>query len=162
MTLSRRIETSLVRDHGTLEEAVAALLARFAKALHAAEHCRVGPKNLCAYANPNLPGRQMPIDVVRDLENAAGDPVVTRCLAAHQAYVLFPLRAARAGRPWERHQQKVVKEGSEVFTKLTEMLEDERMSRGEAADLLTEVEEALSAFAALRAALKRKVSRTRA
>ncbi len=157
MPQKRRIETSLVRDLASLEQAVAVLLGRFTKLLDAAGYCRVGPKHLSAYANPNSPDRHMPVDVVLDMEGAAGDPVVTRCLAAQQSYVLFRLPAVRACRLWDRHHRQVVKEGSIVFVKLTEALEDGRISRREAADLLVEVDGALAAFAALRSSLDKRV-----
>ncbi len=157
MADKRRIEGSLVRDFGTLEEASAVLLGRFNKLLHAAEYCRVGPKQLSAYANPGSPGRYMPVDVVRDLESAAGDPVMTRSLAAHQMHVLFRIPDAYAHGFWDRHQREIVKEGSDVFVMLTEALEDARMARQEAAALLVEVDQALAAFAALRNSLKKRV-----
>ena len=160
MTRQRRIETSLVRDLGSLEQAVAVLLARFTKLLDAGDRCRVGPKQLSAYANPNSPDRYMPVDVVLDLEGAAGDPIVTRCLAAQQGFVLFRLPAVRACRLWDRHHRQVVKEGSVVFVKLTEALEDGAISRQEAAALLVEVNEALAAFAALRSSLDKRVKRS--
>ncbi len=96
MVEKRRIESSLVRDFGTLEEAVAVLLGRYTKLFDAAAHCRVGPQQLSAYANPDTPERHMPVDVVLDLEGDAKDPVVTRCLAAQQGFVLFRLPAVRA------------------------------------------------------------------
>lgn len=157
MTQERRIEKSLVRDLGSLEEAVAVLLGRYTKLLDAAAHCRVGPKHLSAYANPNSADRHMPVDVVLDLEDTARDPVVTRCLAAQQGYVLFRLPAVRACRLWDRHQRRIVREGSVVFSKLTEVLEDGRISRQEAADLLVEVDQALAAFAGLRRSLEKRV-----
>jgi hypothetical protein len=159
MTGKRRIENSLVRDFGTLEEAVAVLLGRYTKLLDAAAHCRVGPKQLSADANPDTPERHMPVDVVLDLEGAASDPVVTRCLAAQQGFVLFRLPAVRACRLWDRHHRRIVREGSVVFTKLTEVLEDGRISRQEAADLRVEVDAALSAFAALRTSLEKRIDR---
>ena len=160
MTEKRRIETSLTRDFASLEEAVAVLLGRFTKLLDAAGNCRVGPKHLSAYANPNSPDRHMPVDVVLDLESAGRDPVVTRCLAAQQGFVLFRLPAVHACRLWDRHHRKVVKEGSIVFVKLTEALEDGRISRSEAADLLVEVDQALAAFAGLRSSLDKRLDRS--
>ena len=159
MTQESRIENSLVRDLGSLEEAVAVLLGQFTKLLDAAGHCRVGPKQLSAYANPDTLDRHMPVDVVLDLEGAARDPVVTRCLAAQQSYVLFRLPAVRACRLWDRHHRRVVREGSIVFAKLTDVLEDGRISKQEAADLLVEVDQALSAFAALRSSLQKRLER---
>ncbi len=159
MTEKRRIENSLVRDFGTLEEAVAVLLGRYAKLLDAAAHCRVGPKQLSAYANPETPERHMPVDVVLDLEGAAHDPVVTRCLAAQQGYVLFRLPAVRASRLWDRHQRRVVREGSIVFASLTEVLEDGRISKQEAAELRVEVDAALAAFVGLRGSLDKRLER---
>ncbi len=160
MTEKRRIEKSLVRDFGTLEEAVAVLLGRFTKLLDAAGHCRAGPKQLSAYANPDTLDRHMPVDVVLDLEEAACDPVVTRCLAAQQGYVLFRLPAVRACRIWDRHHRRIVRDGSIVFARLTEMLEDGRISKQEAAELRVEVDAALAAFAGLRSALNQRLKRT--
>ncbi len=159
MTEKRRIEISLVRDFGTLEEAVAVLLGQFTKLLDAAAHCRVGSKQLSAYANPDTAERHMPVDVVLDLEGAADDPVVTRCLAAQQGFVLFRLPAVRACRLWDRHHRRIVRDGSVVFTKLTEVLEDGRISKQEAADLRVEVDAALAAFAALRTSLEKRIER---
>ncbi len=159
MTEKRRIETSLVRDYGTLEEAVAVLLGRFTKLLDAADHCRVGPKQLSAYANPDTAERHMPVDVVLDLEGTARDPVVTRCLAAQQGYVLFRLPAVRACRIWDRHHRRIVRDGSIVFARLTEMLEDGRISKQEAAELRVEVDQALAAFAGLRGSLDQRLER---
>ncbi|MEE8189755.1 MAG: phage regulatory CII family protein [Kiloniellales bacterium] len=160
MTQESRIENSLVRDLGSLEEAVAVLLGQFTKLLDAAAHCRVGPKQLSAYANPDTQDRHMPVDVVLDLEGAARDPIVTRCLAAQQSFVLFRLPAVRACRLWDRHHRRVVKGGSIVFAKLTEVLEDGRISKQEAADLLAEVDQALSAFAGLRSSLQKRLERS--
>ncbi len=159
MTEKRRIENSLVRDFGTIEEAVAVLLGCFTKLLDAAAHCRVGAKQLSAYANPETLDRHMPVDVVLDLEGTARDPVVTRCLAAQQGYVLFRLPAVRACRIWDRHHRRIVKEGSIVFTRLTEVLEDGRISKQEAAALRVEVDAALAAFAGLRCALDKRLER---
>ncbi len=159
MTEKSRIENSLVRDFGTLEEAVAVLLGCFTKLLDAADHCRVGPKQLSAYANPETPERHMPVDVVLDLEGTARDPVVTRCLAAQQGYLLFRLPAVRASRLWDRHQRRVVREGSIVFARLTEVLEDRRISKLEAAQLRVEVDQALAAFAGLRGSLDKRLER---
>ena len=162
MGTETRITGSLVRSAGTLEQAVAALLGKFNKVQHAAEHCRVGPKQLSAYANPNSSGRHMPVDVVRDLESAAHDPVVSRCLAAYQRHALYRLPRAIGHGVWERHQRKIVTEGSEVFVMLTEVLEEGRMSRQEAAALLVEIDDAISAFAALRGSLKLRMERRNA
>ena len=159
MTEKSRIEKSLVRDFGTIEEAVAVLLGRFTKLLDAAARCRVGAKQLSAYANPDTPERNMPVDVVLDLEGTARDPVVTRCLAAQQGYVLFRLPAVRACRIWDRHHRRIVREGSIVFARLTEMLEDGRISKQEAAELRVEVDAALAAFAGLRSALDQRLER---
>ncbi len=126
---------------------------------NALENCRVGPKQLSAYANPDTAERHMPVDVVLDLEGTARDPVVTRCLAAQQGYVLFRLPAVRASRLWDRHQRRVVREGSIVFARLTEMLEDGRISKQEAAELRVEVDAALAAFAGLRSALDQRLER---
>ena len=160
MASKARIEESLVREFATLEQAVAALLGRFNKVLHAAEHCRVGPKQLSAYANPNLSGRYMPVDVVRDLETAAGEPIVSRCLAAHQRHVLFRIPETYAGGFWERHHREIVKEGADVFAMFTEALEHGRMPKRQVAALLVEVDQALAAFAALRNSLDERVRKS--
>ena len=154
-----RIEDSLVREPGTLENAVATLLGRFTKLMHAAEYCRVGPKNLSAYANPYQTGRHMPVDVVRDLERVARDPVVTRCLAAHQRQVLFRIPETFGHGFWDRHFREIVRESAEVFVMYSEALERERVSRNEAATLMVEVDRALAAFAALRNSLEQRAQR---
>ena len=97
--------------------------------------------------------------MVACLEGTARDPVVTRCLAAQQGYVLFRLPAVRACRIWDRHHRRIVREGSIVFARLTEMLEDGRISKQEAAELRVEVDAALAAFAGLRGSLDKRLER---
>ncbi len=126
---------------------------------NAFENCRVGPKQLSAYANPDTVERHMPVDVVLDLEGTARDPVVTRCLAAQQGYVLLRLPAVRACGIWDRHHRRIVRAGSIVFAKLTEVLEDGRISKQEAAELRVEVDAALAAFAGLRGSLDKRLER---
>ena len=160
MTNKARIDSSIQREFSSHEAAVSALLGMFPKLLVAAENCRVGEKQLSAYANPNLPERQMPIDVVLDLELVAKEPIVTRHLASRQGWAVFPLPKSKSNSKWDRHLRGIVKEASEVFLKLADALEDGKLTHNEAMGLLPEVDEAMSEFASLRHSLADRIIST--
>jgi len=97
----------------------------------------------------------MPIDVVADLETAAGDPIVTRRLAARQGYLLHKVDTLSGHDRWQDHQRRIVRQASGVFVGLTELLEGGEISRFQAAALIEEIDETLVAFISLRSSLSK-------
>jgi len=150
-----RIRNSLARQPHSLEQAVAELIARFGNTSNAAANCRVSKKALGAYANPSDIERNMPIDVVDDLEKATGDPVVTRRLAARQGYLLHKVDTLPGHDRWQDHQRRIVRQASGVFIRMTEMLERGETSGFQAADLIEEIDETLAALISLRSSLSK-------
>lgn len=62
----------------------------------AADETRVSAQTLCLYQSPNR-SEYVPADVVADLEQVCGDPVVTRALAKAAGYDLVPTKPADPG-----------------------------------------------------------------
>ena len=84
------------RPAGTLKSAQADLVERAGGLDRAAD---IGGKSRSQIARYTDPGERhhMPADVVRRLESAVGDPVVSRFLAAEQSCVLVPVAGAEGG-----------------------------------------------------------------
>lgn len=76
----------------------------------------------------------VPVDVVADLEADAGEPLVTRALAALAGHVLVPLPRGEPGKGrWYRHISEVAQDAAAVVQRLGEALEDDGdVSRTEA------------------------------
>jgi len=150
-----RIRNSLARHPNSLEQAVAELIAHFGNTSNAAANCRVSKKALGAYANPSDNERNMPIDVVADLEAATGHPIVTRRLAARQGYLLHKVETLPGHDSWQDHQQRVVRQASGVFVGLTDLLEEGEISGFQATALIEEIDDTLAAFISLRSSLSK-------
>jgi len=148
-----RIRNSLARHPHSLEQAVAELIAYFGNTSNAAANCRVSKKALGAYANPSDRERNMPIDVVCDLEMAAGEPIVTRRLAARQGYLLHKIDTHPGHDRWHDHQRQIVRQASGLFLSLTELLDGGEISIFQAAALIEEIDETLAALVSLRSSL---------
>ncbi len=97
----------------------------------------------------------MPVDVVADLEADAGEPLITRELAALTGHVLVRLPQAVACRGrWVRHMADVVGDASAIARKLATALEnDGKITAQEARDLaiLADIREAMEGLAAIEA-----------
>jgi len=67
-------------------------------------------------------GMFAPVDVVADLEQDAGEPIVTRYLADLQGYVLFAKPPAHGDAEWVAHLGALGKEAGEAMARLSEAL----------------------------------------
>lgn len=86
------------RPYGTLEEAVADLIAKAGGECEAARHCRVGKTALSEYASRRMTERHMPLDVILALEIQAEATPVTDFLArSHGMMLVDPKRGVVAG-----------------------------------------------------------------
>jgi hypothetical protein len=72
------------REPGSLKEATALLVDACGGYDEAAKRVRVSSSQLQRYSDPTAADAYIPADVVRALELAAADPIVTRFLAAEQ------------------------------------------------------------------------------
>lgn len=150
------IRNSVKRDFGSIEIALANLVATFGNTENAAKHCEVSGKTLSSYANPD--GHlKLRVDVVLDLERQADNPLVTKQMAEIHNMILVGLPSSEDKKVWDRHLVDVVKEASMVFHQLVKALEDEKMTLSEARELVPQVQAALSTFASLNQQLKNHI-----
>jgi len=94
--------------------------------------------------------RSITAHAVRLLEARAGQPIVTRFLAAEAGCALVPLSAEALDGDWNGDLARSAKEAGDVLTGFATALADGRIDRTEAGPLLKEIDEALSFFAGLR------------
>jgi hypothetical protein len=98
--------------------------------------------------------RHMPVNLVLRLEAVAGAPIVTQYLAHEAGYALLPCDASEGCTP--SRVISAAKESAEVFAAAAQALADGRLCAAEAEALIPAVDEAIVAFASLRAALRVK------
>ncbi len=151
--------TFKARPAGSIELA-AEMLINLVGGLSAAANvpgCRVGRQALFTYTDRDeYSDRHMPVDVVRVLEREAGDPVVTRYLAAEAGHVLWRVDLPEDLQELSAQVAKVGKEVSDVFAELAADLADGKMTAREAGRAVNEIDEAIEALATLRAACAEK------
>jgi hypothetical protein len=119
----------------------------------AAMFTRVGRSHIARYYEPH--GLEfMPADVVADLEDVAGAPILTRALADLAGYVLFPKPPSVADARWARELGRLAAETGDVMKRLGDSLADDgRISAAEAARIRKEVGEAMAELAVIDATL---------
>lgn len=146
------------RPAGSLKHATDQLIAACggSTSLAAMDGMRVSKQTLFNYSDGDGDeARQkfMPIDVVLYCERVAGDPVLTRYLAAEQGYALLrvPSDAALADLPPK--VAAAAAEASDVFATMAAVLADGTVTAAEAGAAIDEIDEALTAFVTLRGEL---------
>lgn len=98
----------------------------------------------------------MPVHVVRILEAACGEPIVTAFLAAEARCALLRLAPLGAPANWVKVTGKVAAEAAAVLGAIAKALkDDQRVDAAEAARILVELDEALAVYAGLRERLAR-------
>ncbi len=120
--------------------------------------CRVGKATLYAYTDGDDDAnrvKHMPIDVVRYLEARCGDPIVSRFLAAEAGHVMIRLDIPEDLAQLPPALATAAAEASDVYRIAAEALGDGEISRPEAEKLTREIDEAITAFAAMRQSLTR-------
>lgn len=104
-----------------------------------------------------------PIDVVADIEQEIGDPIITRMLAELAGYALVPLAAANAqGAAFGQHIADVARSMGGVVADMAEAQADGVVDAREAAGLLRKISDAETEMAEAKADLERVVSTARA
>ena len=141
-----------IRARGSLKEAVVALIAAAGgpKGLHgAATHTRVSAQQLFKYGDEGDDNKatHAPADVVLDLERIAGEPVVTRWLAAEQGCALVRVRFEHTQDALAALVAFAAAQSTEVFESGYRALIDGTISKAEARRIKAEAADAMSAFA---------------
>lgn len=89
------------REPGSLKDAVARLVGLVGGQREAARDARVSPSQMQRYTDDSdaHSTTHAPVDIVVALELRAGDPVVTRCMAQRQGYILLHVGRDHAAVP---------------------------------------------------------------
>lgn len=136
--------------YGDLKEAAAALIHDAGGVRKAADLSRVGKSQVSAYENPYQEEVHMPVDVVLQLEKASGSRAITSHLAFQHHSVLVQLPSDHSRDSWFVAAGRAAKEHGEALAAIGAALEDGTITREEAMLGLKEVDETLTATAALR------------
>jgi len=161
MTNPSRIHSFHPEAYGDLKAAVRVLLHAAGGEQRAATLCRVSKSTLSEYGNPRYAERHMPVDVVLALEGAVAAMPVTEHLAAEHGAILLQLPPDDdAEIEWLGHLTAIGKEAGDVFHRTGEFLADDGdIDDREAPALLREIDELLAATAAMRAAVRSRMTR---
>lgn len=147
------------RDLSSAERALkvrfAVLVQRCGGYVAAAAGCRVGSTQLNNYASM-AHDQFAPLDVVADLEEIAGEPLVTAELARRAGYLLLPLDQQAEGQ-FAASMARLGKEVGESFSAYGESMADSRLARSEMERLARELAEVAAAAKAALAILTRKM-----
>ncbi len=119
----------------------------------ASNFTRVQHAQLGAYQNINKPEHFAPIDVIADLEHEIGDPVVSKALCAMAGGYFMPATFYGDQPVFATHLAEIGKEVSEVMQAAGTALTDGTISKGEAQDLISEIDDAINALASARSYL---------
>jgi len=120
------------------------LLADMGKLEVAAMACRLGSSQLADCASAHHPERALPIDVVLQLEQAAGTHPVTSALALLQGCLVVPIEARGTG-DLGALLAKLGREVGDVFSASAAALADGRVTEAERATLARELAEMITA-----------------
>jgi hypothetical protein len=114
----------------------------------ASEYTRSDPARLSRYGSRHERMRA-PVDIIADLEAAAGEPVVTTILADLQGFHLVPKCGAGQSVDFTRHLGAVAKETGEAVSALAVAIADGEVTPQEAQDCIAEAEDAQRRLACL-------------
>lgn len=135
-----------------LKTAAKLLIARCGGLEAAASACRVSVSNLSEYGSRNHPERHMPVDVALQLEEVAGEPIVTGALARMQGHSCVRPDGEAVGVLSEA-VAAAARHAGEVTARFVEASADSRIDHRERADLLRHVHDLRVATEAMAAAL---------
>lgn len=138
-----------IRPAGSLKDAATRLIDAVGGAPRAENYVRVSKTQLARYTDPGEVDTHMPLDVALVLEKVAGDPVITRYLAAEAGCGLIQPEAG-AGDVW-RLTAATMRGTGEMIAKLIEAEADGEITPQEAAVGLAEIDKLLGPLMALRA-----------
>lgn len=137
------------RVPGTLKGAEAALIEICGGPMLAANKCRIGKTVLQLASDTDHPDRHLAVDVVADLEAAAGDPVVSRFLALERGFLLEPIRVS-AREPLAVVVGRVTSETGDVLSAAARDVQAGKLTRANAIGVLKETDELNAALIELR------------
>lgn len=121
----------------------------------AAMFTRIAQAQLGHYQNLNNDDRYAPIDVIADLENITGTPIVTQALCSLAGGYFTPIAINHNEPVFAAHLAKIGKEVSEVMGEAAKALVDGDLSTQERHNLALEIDDAIAALANTRAFLTR-------
>lgn len=136
----------------TLKAATRDLVAAAGGCTRAAKVSRVQEAAFSRYGQWGDP-RCIPVDVVLDLEQDVGDPIITRILADHAGYVLVPKAQVAGTDAMPQHLADVARTTGAALTGLADALTDGRVDDREAAALKPVFAQAQTELAEAEAAL---------
>lgn len=110
------------REPASLKEAIAELINRCGGIEGAAKKTRVSRSQIARYSDPAHDDVHMPVDVVRALELACGEPIVTRYLASELGALLIPLHPKPDAPHYSEHLAQLGREGGKLYGEAAEML----------------------------------------
>ena len=141
------------REPGSLKQATARLIDANGGPQAAAEGCRVTAGMLFKYTDPNDENRLrfMPVDIARLLEQRCGEPIVTQFLASEAGHVLIRLDLPADIAALPSALAQAAAEASDVYRVAAMGLKDGTIDAREAARMVAEIDEAITAFATMRA-----------
>lgn len=144
-----------------LKAAMRDLVAAAGGNVRAAKVSRADSARLSRYGSPQE-SMHAPIDVISDLEQEVGDPIVTRILADRAGFVLVPKATLTNPVPAIYDAAApVMKEVGDVLTKLGKAMIDGVVTPAEADEILPEAREASAQIHALEEALHARSKRGR-
>lgn len=141
------------RPAGSLKDAATRLVNRCGGFKASVDPAGVSANTLFRYTDDSEDSldRHMPVHVVRRLERACGEPVVTEFLAAEQGCALLRLPPAGLPDAWAEDLAVVMRESAEAVQQIAGDLADGKIDR--AGEGIREIDEAIAVFVALRARL---------
>jgi len=142
---------STPRAPGSLKEAQAMLVVACGGQTRAAELCRVSRSQVARYTDDSDDSNavHMPADVIRCLEQAAKDPLVTRYLASCAGHALLPLGDGVTRESYPQLLSNIGKETGQMFGEAARALGDGRLAPKERGRVRREAVELMTAIAAL-------------
>ncbi|MGQ9370570.1 hypothetical protein [Azospirillum sp. A39] len=149
------------RTHGTLKGATAALVEACGGIKRAAELARVGRSQMHRYTDDSdeHAGVAMPADVIAMLEGTCRTPCVTEYLAAQLGLLLFdPEPAPDGDDDVSKDIAAIAGHASRLFGDFAAAYSDHRLSRAEAARLLSSGDAMVRAYMTMRSDLAALVS----
>lgn len=124
------------------------------KQANAAEVTRVEQQHISDYCSINRPGSFMPVDVLADLLDAGADPALLAELADLAGCLLVPLPRGKGHAAITERSGRTAEEFGQVMAGILAALGDGRITRAEAAAILTNIHELMLELAGLAEAVK--------
>ncbi len=119
----------------------------------AASITRVSHQTISRYRLADRADDFIPADVLLDLEKDAGDPLVTRVLAARQGWTIVPAHAQPSGATLMQSIGQITQETSDVVNAVANGLADGEFDARDIDLTIPEIDQAIERLAGLKQAL---------